>query len=445
MSYGETSLRDFQGGKSVANERQFLSGIVNFQSADKAGSSRGNQRSSDGQPEQSSTLTDPSQGEQPTQSNIRPSIAEIDRLIESYRSGNKTKLEVVSAISKIINDDNELSPQEKTQSFELFLAEIEASKGGGQREPKGKSRADPESSKDKLSRAIAAANFIQPVEVESSDGDESAESESGDEKSRKHQKLQPSDMPWHRQRGEHDTLRNPSCAKTAAIIRKLHSDLRSAKLYIRLTPEAPRGIPMSEWEHIFKGEPVNLDRILSSLHCVSIDSERKACIGETEISFSGVETKRKVETSSEWSTAWRSASQAIAFVFRHREQELFEYGDYIERLFAAKRPGSHGQVILFDRGVRNEVGGGQTILLTDYHYFSSLHAATLQDDGIEYHRGKKSGKGNRPDGSKTEICRKYNSQAGCRFSDSACRYRHACTAYGQTGHGKSTCVGGKGQ
>ena len=93
---------------------------------------------------------------------------------------------------------------------------------------------------------------------------------------------------------------------------------------------------MSEWEHIFKGEAVDLNRILSSLHCVTIDPERKACIGDTEISIGGTETKRKVETSSEWSTAWRSALRAISFVFEHREQELFKYGDYIERLFAAK-------------------------------------------------------------------------------------------------------------
>ena len=109
-----------------------------------------------------------------------------------------------------------------------------------------------------------------------------------------------------------------------------------AKLFIRLTPEAPREIPMSEWEHIFKGEAVDLNRILSSLHCVTTDPERKASIGDTEISIGSTETKQKVETSSEWSTAWRSASRAIGFVFEHRERELYEYGDYIERLFAAK-------------------------------------------------------------------------------------------------------------
>ena len=34
-------------------------------------------------------------------------------------------------------------------------------------------------------------------------------------------------------------------------------------------------------------------------------------------------------------------------------------------------------------------------MLTDYQYFTSLYAATLQDDGIEYHKGRKPGGGDR--------------------------------------------------
>jgi len=82
---------------------------------------------------------------------------------------------------------------------------------------------------------------------------------------------------------------------------------------------------MSEWEHIFKGEAINLDKVLLSFHCVTVDPERKACLGDTEISSRGSETKRKVESSSEWSTAWRSTLRAIAFVFEHRERELDKY------------------------------------------------------------------------------------------------------------------------
>ena len=124
-----------------------------------------------------------------------------------------------------------------------------------------------------------------------------------------------------------------------------------------------------------------------------MDLERKVHVGDTEIGIRGVEMKRKVETSSEWSTTWKTTAQAITFVFEHRDWELYKYGNYIERLFAAKHARSHNQVILYDKGGRKEVGGGQTILLTNYQYFASLYAATMQDDGVEYKQVKKFGGG----------------------------------------------------
>jgi len=78
-------------------------------------------------------------------------------------------------------------------------------------------------------------------------------------------------MPWHNCKGEATVSENPSCAKSANLIRKFNQDIKSAKLYIRLLQGAPRGVPMSEWEHIFKGEAIDLDKILSSLHCITID------------------------------------------------------------------------------------------------------------------------------------------------------------------------------
>ena len=73
-------------------------------------------------------MSEPSQeeGREPVASNIQPYIADIDALTESYQTGTNSKLEVVSAVTQILNDDTNLSPQTRTQSFEVFLAEIEA-------------------------------------------------------------------------------------------------------------------------------------------------------------------------------------------------------------------------------------------------------------------------------------------------------------------------------
>ena len=97
-------------------------------------------------------MSEPSQeGRQGAVSNICPYISDIDTLAESYRTGAKSKFEVVSAVTQLLNEDSELSPQTRTQSFEVFLAEVEATKSH-QRSGRGGRRVQPETStgRDKL-------------------------------------------------------------------------------------------------------------------------------------------------------------------------------------------------------------------------------------------------------------------------------------------------------
>ena len=89
------------------------------------------------------------------------------------------------------------------------------------------------------------------------------------------------------------------------------------------------------------------------MHFVQIDEERKGSLGTAEVMFVVAESKRQVKTGAEWSSAYRRASKAIAFVFPHRREELSEYAEYIEGLFSAKYTGAHSKVILYDQSVRN--------------------------------------------------------------------------------------------
>ena len=277
-----------------------------------------------GQPAEGSSQTLSLPGQFEGSSNIRPYVFEINQLIRLYRSGERSKLELTSAITNFLNEDRDLSPKERNESFELYLAEVDSLTSPGPPGHAGKGKARGRSGPTPIGERLSAAvTTDRPLglggrggERESSCGVSSSSSESDGEGPRKRRKLHPSDVPWSKRGGQHIS-QNPSCAKSAVIIRKLSRNLKFTKLYVKLAPGAPRGIPMSEWEHIFKGEAIDLDKVLSSLHRVTIDPERKARVGDTEISISEVETKRKVETSSEWSTAWRSASRAVAFVFEH--------------------------------------------------------------------------------------------------------------------------------
>jgi len=83
-------------------------------------------RQTPGNDEDNSSQTVPSQLEssQGFSSNIRPYVAELEWLITSYRAGEQTKLEVTSAVIGILSKDPDLSIEERSRSFELYMAEI---------------------------------------------------------------------------------------------------------------------------------------------------------------------------------------------------------------------------------------------------------------------------------------------------------------------------------
>jgi hypothetical protein len=168
--------------------------------------------------------------------------------------------------------------------------------------------------------------------------------------------------------------------------------------------------PAAQWEHIFKGEPVDLDQVLSALYRITIVEDRKARIGETDISFGPAEASRKISTSTDWSTAWRRAARATAYVFPHRSKEVEDYAEYIENEFAAKNSTSHHRIILYDVAIRNLIRGGQHILLTDTHKFVSLYSAIVMPDGIQY--GSQRGTVRK----REELCNRFNDK-GCKATN----------------------------
>jgi hypothetical protein len=199
---------------------------------------------------------------------------------------------------------------------------------------------------------------------------------------------------------------------------------------------------MSEWEHIFKGEPVDLDKMLSSLHCITIDPERKVSIGEAEISIGGAEAKRKVETSSEWATAWRSASRATA-LSSNIDNVNWSNMEIISRGYLQQR-GRDPTVRSSYLTKGSEMRSGEdkpcysptTIASCHYtppHFRMTKSSITRTDkEGIATKQVKPKG----------EVCLRFNSQNGCRFTEAACKYQHTCQSCGQSGHGKPSC--GKG-
>ncbi|GLB44966.1 hypothetical protein LshimejAT787_1900440 [Lyophyllum shimeji] len=212
------------------------------------------------------------------------------------------------------------------------------------------------------------------------------------EKRRRTEKLDVTRLPWHGRETLDQELGNPSCIRTRKLLELFGRDYAEVKRQIELSGTAPVGFPSDQWDNIIRCKAVNLDVILSSLHHVGAPKENVGRIGHTEISFGRSEPIRKVETAGQWQSAFNAYVKAVRFAFEHREQELRDYMEYIEGLFSSRVASAHPKVILFDKAVREEVGGGQRILLTDTNRFNRLTAAILMPDGIKGDSGRRKGK-----------------------------------------------------
>jgi len=363
-------------------------------------------------------------------------LEKLESIVDRYRKGESSKAEAVTSVVQTLGENAHvtLTEPQKDAALDSYLAELSTIPIRS---------IDPNSQSDHERQPISPGKrgpTRRAPDPDSSDDDE------GDDKTSKRQKLLESDMPWYVENEQPlQTSLHPSCDETRRLLRTYNHDITKAKFYAKIAPNSPSGIPSSQWERIFKGDAVDLNQIYASLHHVVPDEERTGRLGDAEIVFALAETKKRVRTASEWSSAWRRASRAITFAFPHRRDELLEYGDYIEGEFAAKLTTSHHRIILYDTALRNEVGGGQHCLLTESHKFSRLYSAIVMPDGIES-QNSSGGKGKKPSGTnqdspKSEICNKFNNGT-CKNADADCKYKHLCKNCKKAGHGKKDCTAG---
>jgi hypothetical protein len=341
----------------------------------------------------------------------------LETFVADFRGGKKTRVETYSDILGELEREPELTHEEKETTFNIISAELDSTENRARRH-------------FSLSKSNDKAVSPQPNRRRDNQSEDDSGTDDEESRPKKKSRLLETDMPWYTHSELDELGVSPTSAKTIELLRIYNRDIKKCKFYVSVSTGAPDNIPSAQWEHIFKGEPVDLDQILSALYRITVVEDRKARIGETEISLGPAEASRKVSTSTDWSTAWRRAARATAYAFPHRSKEVGDYAEYIENEFAAKNSSSHHRIILYDVAIRNLVRGGQHILLTDIHKFVSLYSAIVMPDGVQY--GNQRG----PTRKREELCNRFNDK-GCKASN--CRYRHACKACGSTAHGKHNC------
>jgi hypothetical protein len=384
-------------------------------------------------------------------------LERVEHEMDIFRKGDCSRFQASSRVAHELGNWVGASDKEKGKAFDSYLAEInspaavqddERSLTRGTSLPAGSTLPAGQPPARKRIRE-EVEELLDQVSREGLEGDDNGNLQLGPGSARK--RVREEDMPWFN--STLNSNRRSSCIETSRILLQFSEDLGGVKSLLRVANNLPEGIPSSQsrWDRILRGESIDLNQILSSMHFVQLDEERKGRLGGAEVVFTMAESKRQVKTGSEWSSAFRRMAKAVVFLFPHRREELYEYADYIEGLFSAKHANAHSKVILYDQSVRNRVGGGQNILLTDYQRFSNLSEAILHADGVEYKGGGGKGPprgGNGPEkgeSSKKDTCRRFNSQSGCRFTEEECYYKHICKGCGKVGHGKSTCTAEKQQ
>ena len=363
---------------------------------------------------------------------LQRSRQKLDSLIDQFRSNRISKPKALAGIAGLIDDSSFLSDAEKDKTLKLYLEELESSI---------RDDAEPDFITELRNKRSNGINLDLGPSSSVASGSQRAESIDPEERPNKKKKLSLSDLGWTEDDSESPLGPLPlSCRKTLQRLDDYAQDISRCKFLVRSVRRAPTGIPDSQWERIFKGQALDLDHFLSSLHRTSIDEEGETRIGNAKISFGVSDAKRRVSTYGEWVSAWNLASSAVAFAFPHRTEELRVYGEFIGGEFGAKLPQSHPRVIMFDIAIRNHVQGGQSFLLNDHQQLLRFHSAILMPDGVEPSK-KASGRrlantSARASGSKTDICNRFNAASGCPSSDSDCRYRHICKTCKKAGHGK---------
>ena len=198
----------------------------------------------------------------------------LEAIVEDFRNGVFDRCSATSEIIRELGAEPLLLREEKDKTFGTYIQEINSIADRysirGEKEPLRQRSELHSRDSDEKEKTIPRDPFNLFENLSKRGISEDPDSDDEGSKSRKKLKLLESEMPWSKK--EELTLTsnaNPSCLKTINLLKLFNRDIKQAKFYISIAPEAPGNIPSGQWERILKGEPVDLDQILSSIHRIT--------------------------------------------------------------------------------------------------------------------------------------------------------------------------------
>ncbi|KAF6741013.1 hypothetical protein DFP72DRAFT_835552 [Ephemerocybe angulata] len=388
-------------------------------------------------------------------------VEKAEALLQDLREGKITKSEALGRLFVVLDvaGDGEDQPA-RHRAFQSYWTDIEKEAelqaqatargeriiGGAVRRERHRREKSAEAA---AQDALAGLERLIPKRARPGPGDVDDDGDGESDFVSKHPRLDREQLPWAGKDDDFGAAANTGGVENRKLLRLFAHNPRFVVADLRNSASAPAGFPTSEWNNIVRGTPINLDNVLSHLHHVNPPKESVGRLGDREITFGEPKPTRVVESAADWHASWVKSIAATSFVFPHRRDELEQYGEHIMQLFAAKVPSAAGKVIMYDRAIRNFIGGGQRHSLTDTASYSNLREAILSVDGVEAHRsaGGSKGRGHGDKGGRRsdKVCERFNRKTGCSFDDARCKYKHTCKSCGSAGHGESTCQGAGGK
>ncbi|KAI0644456.1 hypothetical protein C8Q79DRAFT_912871 [Trametes meyenii] len=366
----------------------------------------------------------PTAENQPAPSEAEDIIRHCTRAINEYEAGVIDKMQAIAALSTQLSGPQarESGAADGTtfKSYLAMLDEVDRRRGD-------------ETGERRSVRPSRAATSRDPSPGSDSDSPQS-----------KRPRVDPGKYAWAATEFLAELQLHPDVVKTLELIRTYGEDLAAAKRDLNATASAPE-FPESEWAKVLTGRAVDLDLVFAGRYNPATDTKHVERVGDFELSLGVPVASKKITSFGDWVFAWHRATEAVAFAFPHRREELREYGEYMVGLFGALAPPLHSRALNFDRAVRKRVGSSRRLRLTDFDKFSDLKLQYIDSSGANVYKadsGSGGGSGGRRGGGSRakEACRKWNSANGCPHKASKCRFRHICSGCGAEGHKRPECT-----
>lgn len=231
---------------------------------------------------------------------------------------------------------------------------------------------------------------------------------------------------------------SPHVQKTLTARDNYTENLKQAKRDLVRGGRAP-SLPAELWDAVLSDQPVDFNKILSARFSSVVEDGFEHSLGDGLVfHVPSQRPRRVVADQSDWQLSFNTWSAALCFAFPHRQDELAEYGESVNELFAAFHKSVHAKVISADIAVRNAIQNDSRASFFDRERIQAIAQRHTSPWGAEnaadFSQRQQVSRTSRPlggarSGTSGELCRNFN-RGACTYRN--CRHAHSCSRPGCT-------------